>query len=491
MRYGWREGRNPSPDFNTMYYRDAHLGGADINPVHHYIAKGRARRLATCPIDEDEYLDYQQKLSKDYFSEKDYRQRSGYTGEDALRFYLRAGWRNHIPPSFLFDSRDYIAANSHVEALGICPLYHFASQRRLMGEAPIVAPDVLTRPADGTLIRSFDAPDYAMAPPNLTELEAMPAVIRSTLQPVWNLDKVGGRPVAVYHLRDVYVACEGLVFTSDAQLIDVTRTYHSDFEIQQARLAVLDYRGQGTPRALDKGILAESRGATNYGHFILEMLPRAWLARSWLNLDWPAIIHAASAPMQEVARQALGCAGFPSDRIVAIGRDPVFVRELVFVDGLTNPPYISTLALQCLDEATAHVPASSIRKVYAPRAPAFTRDFEDEPAAAAAFAGLGYERVATFGMTFEAQVALFRGATEVVGVSGAALTNILFCRPGTRIVVFSPAGAAELLFWLIAERRGLVYEEVRCREIGPQLGALPWDRSIRIGSEDLARLTRG
>jgi hypothetical protein len=45
---GWRQDHNPNPNFNSLWYRNAHMGGAEANPLLHYIREGRARGLATC-----------------------------------------------------------------------------------------------------------------------------------------------------------------------------------------------------------------------------------------------------------------------------------------------------------------------------------------------------------------------------------------------------------------------------------------------------------
>ena len=45
-----------------------------------------------------------------------------------------------------------------------------------------------------------------------------------------------------------------------------------------------------------------------------------------------------------------------------------------------------------------------------------------------------------------------------------------------------------MLFWLIAELRGLRYREVRCEEVGPQRGDLPWDRALAITPEEVLHL---
>ena len=489
MDYGWREGRNPSASFSTLYYRDKHLGGEATNPLLHFVRKGQALGLATLPANDGEYLDLQEDVSRSHFSESDYRRQSHYTGDNALRFYLESGWNTLVAPSFYFEPETYLRAHKYVEKLAVCPLYHFASQQRMTGEARTPVEDILTGAPEGSLMQAIEMAGHDLAHPKLIELEPIPAPVRSVLDSIWCRPSEVGRPISVYRFQDVFVTIEGLVFTQDGKLIDVTRTHHGSAEIREAKRLVGEALEKGPQAVVERGVLAESRGATNYGHFILEMLPRAWLVRRRLNLDWPAIIHASSPEIQSVTRQALGCCGFRADEIIAVGREPVLVRELVVVDGMTSPPsYISAATLDCIDDITSNIAAEKVKKVYAPRAPSLTRDFKDEAAVGATLGQMGFERIPTMGLTFEEQVALFRGAADIVGVTGAALTNILFCRPGTRVTVFSPASASEALFWIIAERLGLVYEEIRCKETGPQLGALPWDRLIDVAPAEVERL---
>lgn len=48
----------------------------------------------------------------------------------------------------------------------------------------------------------------------------------------------------------------------------------------------------------------------------------------------------------------------------------------------------------------------------------------------------GYVIVETEKMTFLQQVALFKSASTVISASGSALANAIFCKPGTKVVVF-------------------------------------------------------
>jgi capsular polysaccharide biosynthesis protein len=47
---------------------------------------------------------------------------------------------------------------------------------------------------------------------------------------------------------------------------------------------------------------------------------------------------------------------------------------------------------------------------------------------------LDFEIIEPEDMSFEAQVAIFRGADIVVGLGGAGMFNTIFCKPGARVV---------------------------------------------------------
>ncbi len=487
MQYGWREGRDPSPHFNTLFYRDMHLAGSLENPLIHYIASGEARGLSTQPLEVDDFLAMQCALCRDLFSEVDYRRRAGYDGENALQHYLSIGWRESIAPSVLFEPEEYLSHHRFLSGHDISPLYHYASQRRACGVEPPLPFDLLIPPPEDALRHRLDVPLVALPPPKVIELAPMPDFIRQRLTPIWSGAHAGGRPVSSYRFENVYVTGEGLVFTADGCLIEITRSTHIDRYIREGALAVSAARATDCP-TIEAGVLAENRGARNYGHFILEMLPRAWFARSQLDCRWPAIIQGHGSPIEHVSRQALRSIGYAPSEILSVGRDPVLVRELLFVDGLAEHPlYLSPFALRCYDEIAEGISAGTTAKVFASRGRGATRNFVDEPAVATALEAAGFSIIAAGDMSFEAQVALYRGAEHIVGVSGAALTNLLFCRPGTRVDVFSPTSASEVLFWLISALRGLRYREIRCEEVGLKRGHLPWDRDIAISPDEVLR----
>lgn len=68
----------------------------------------------------------------------------------------------------------------------------------------------------------------------------------------------------------------------------------------------------------------------------------------------------------------------------------------------------------------------------------------------------GFEIVLPENHTVQEQAALFSNAKVVVAPHGAGLTNIVFCRPGTKIIEFYGAHVSPC-YWLISELLGLSY----------------------------------
>ena len=132
MNYGWQEGRNPSASFVTLYYRDKHLGGRPINTLTHYVKDGIHAGLDTRPRDEQDYIDVQMPIVLPFFNSSGYFAQVECDGTDPLEHYLRQGWREDVRVRSEIDIDSYKSQHDHVKRLGVSPLYHYASQKRLM-----------------------------------------------------------------------------------------------------------------------------------------------------------------------------------------------------------------------------------------------------------------------------------------------------------------------------------------------------------------------
>lgn len=88
---------------------------------------------------------------------------------------------------------------------------------------------------------------------------------------------------------------------------------------------------------------------------------------------------------------------------------------------------------------TAAPPAGPGRRLYLSREGAAIRRVTNEPAIVAMLSRHGFEIVEPGAIPFSRQIELFRSADIIVSPHGAALANLMFCRPGTRVFEFFPA----------------------------------------------------
>lgn len=78
---------------------------------------------------------------------------------------------------------------------------------------------------------------------------------------------------------------------------------------------------------------------------------------------------------------------------------------------------------------------------------------------------LGFTLVRPEEFTHKQQVALFNSAQYIVATSGAALTNLVFCRPGGVLVELGPDGF-HLPFWFaLARQIGWQHQVIKCRTL--------------------------
>jgi glycosyltransferase involved in cell wall biosynthesis/tetratricopeptide (TPR) repeat protein len=130
--HGWREGRNPSADFDTVYYLEIHddIHQANINPFWHYVLAGAAERRVAMRGHEAAATEAEIETVRQsgFFDEAFYR--AMYPDlepppEDPVRHYCTQGWREGRNPSSDFDTASYLSAYSDIRNANINPFWHF------------------------------------------------------------------------------------------------------------------------------------------------------------------------------------------------------------------------------------------------------------------------------------------------------------------------------------------------------------------------------
>ncbi len=289
-------------------------------------------------------------------------------------------------------------------------------------------------------------------------------------------------------VRDVIVAAEGLVFDRDGELLRYSIRQHETDMIDQASRAVQAViAGEPVPRHDQPLVLGKKRGAENYGHWMIEMLPMLDLVLSRLADERIGVLvhDVGDTMLGQVMRQTLRRLGIGDHRIQASGLEPVRVRELIMVEGLTDHGvYMSPLVRDCHERLAHGVAGSGIERVFLRRGAGTGRGFNDETHMMQQAAARKFSVVSPYGLGLDEQIGLMRDARIVAGVMGAAMTNLIYAGEGTRAALFAPAAMPDTFFWFIANLRGLHYREIRCAQNGPGDG---WNRTLDLGFREFRR----
>ena len=349
-----------------------------------------------------------------------------------------------------------------------------------------VAPDDAGMP-----LRQLLSPAFAMTYPRLDNRNLIPPDVLAVSEGIWRTSRFEERPVEFRLFDDVFVVEEGLVFTSALQLVAESRTQHDDQEVARGRSAIVQSLARGdVPRLEGTCVLCKKRGEGTYGHWLLEMFPKAVLASESLDVDdLRCIVPAATGRLGTVIDNCMGWLGIDGPARVSLGTSPVRVHRLVMVNGLTaHGAYMSPLAVAAVRRFAGTFRPGPDRALYVSRGSVGHRMLHGEDAILPRMRAAGVVPFDPGLADLATQVAAFAGASRVVGVMGSALTNIVFARPGTDVVILTPANMPDVFFWFIAGLCGLRYREIRCPLAGPAGGNAPWDGYLMLPEAAMAEL---
>jgi hypothetical protein len=208
---------------------------------------------------------------------------------------------------------------------------------------------------------------------------------------------------------------------------------------------------------------------SNYYHWIIDSLLPLFIMRPYLppgtKLPIPPRIASLRATPGSVDHMAaLREWGFGDMEMVEIAEPVCRLEQVVWLDHLSS---INIIA-ETLTAARAHVwslhggppPHSRNRNVYIRRRG--SRGIANSETVEAMLTGLGFATVDMEILSPADQIELFRDASFVVAGHGAALANIMYCAPGTRILEISPDAEYRSLYAELSDKLELVHAVLPC-----------------------------
>jgi capsular polysaccharide biosynthesis protein len=346
-------------------------------------------------------------------------------------------------------------------------------------------------------IHTVSSPSFFMQGPRQHIYSPIPSEVLSHMRPAHSTEYFEPRTVRFHHLQNVYVVAEGLVFDENGAVFLETVTQHSQHEIEVASKALSQFRSMAAPKHVigPSGVLCVKRGSSNYGHWLMEMLPKAFLAkREITNTVLKFIVPESTGQLARVIDDTLRRIDINERDVIRFNAtlnesEAVFFENLIVISSLTeHGTYMSPLVMDCMEALSQSIPADCHNKIFVTRTPGAGRRFENEEQFRVFLECSGFHLVDTSALSFSEQVATFKGASHVVGAMGAAMTNIAFCRPGAAITMLAPASMPDTFYWFLSGLRHLSYEEIRCAPSGGIRGVLSWDTDLILPRDCLVNL---
>jgi len=202
--------------------------------------------------------------------------------------------------------------------------------------------------------------------------------------------------------------------------------------------------------------------ARNYCHWMLDWLPRILITRNSLQPNTNILgINALSLPFERDSLARL----IDTTRYLSLDQmELIFVEQLVCVDNvghnLFHPLYNCNRELRTrLSELIFdHDRGSSdyrARRLYIPRQ--HNRRVLNEEALLALLRTHGFETIDTDRMTISEQATAFREASMVIAPHGAALTNLIYSKPTTKVLELFPRFGGSPAFYKMSNSFNLEY----------------------------------
>jgi capsular polysaccharide biosynthesis protein len=209
-------------------------------------------------------------------------------------------------------------------------------------------------------------------------------------------------------------------------------------------------------------------GDQNYAHWVTCTLP-AWLY--FRNDLLPTGAKLIVGKCNRFQNEALELLGIPESALFHMPLEIVEFEALSMlspIDMWCAGLYVGAMGRAIADMATAGGGRPLPGRVYLSRRDIATRRLLNESRAEAMLVHHGFAPVLCSELNFADQVRHMASADIVVALHGAALGNIIFCRPGTRVIEVFPEYCAQPHFRVLAHLARLQYGFVQGTSFEPE-----------------------
>ena len=240
-----------------------------------------------------------------------------------------------------------------------------------------------------------------------------------------------------------------------------------------------------------------SVGSSNYGHWLVDDLPRL-KALEYFSENYPnteIVIHMpeSAEAMQKVKRQSISLitknqrvnVRFFNTKNLLLFDALYYVTPNSYHPSLKSPDSIQYIRDSFVkqNEITQHQD-----KIFVMRLAKRGRALTNEEAIKKYLEKNGFVSVDPESLELKDQIAVFSSAKIVIGIMGAAMTNTTFCAPDTDVIYLAPQGWMEPFYWdlanVVKQRYHVIYG------INQKNNLQPHERFFEITLDSLESLLR-
>jgi hypothetical protein len=199
-----------------------------------------------------------------------------------------------------------------------------------------------------------------------------------------------------------------------------------------------------------------------YYHWMFDILPKIHLLGiSGVEID--KYIINRNGPKKRFQEESLAMMGITPERIIEVESDHFhLVANELFITSLSGhsgqmPKWTCDFLRSIFLKEDNKQKQNSVKRLYISRKDAAHRKVSNDKEVQWLLEGYGFKTVELDSLSIQEQAHLFQNADVIVGAHGGGLTNLVFCKPNTKVIeIFSPNWVVPL-YWVLSNHLNLDY----------------------------------
>jgi capsular polysaccharide biosynthesis protein len=221
-----------------------------------------------------------------------------------------------------------------------------------------------------------------------------------------------------------------------------------------------------------KAFLLLNDANSNFYHWMCDVLPRLEIARRaghrLEDFDW----FVTDELSQAFHRESLAALGIPEEKIFVgtryrfVAAEHLVATSLFDKSGMVHRESLAFVADAMRARFGIEGDLPGHRRIFVSRQEGYYRRIVNWDEIEPLLRKHGFEVVASERLGMDQQTRLFSEAGHVIAGHGAGLTNLMYCRPGTRVLEMLHEKWGHSMYWLTAAKCGLDYTLMKAEPAG-------------------------